>query len=161
MVDYYALLGVSPLASRDQIARAYRRRTVARHRGRVIALESQLRQMREAFETLGDPERRSAYDTELEAKRLPERSAEDDRLGREGRARVAAARAIGVASRRMSRRATAENGSVLRAITEAHEARERYEARVRRRRALIGRVLHTVWLATLTAAAWYLLGRLG
>jgi curved DNA-binding protein CbpA len=74
MVDYYALLGVSPLASRDQIARAYRRRTVARHRSRVIELEGQLRQMREAFETLSNPEQRRAYDTELDAKRLPERN---------------------------------------------------------------------------------------
>lgn len=161
MVDYYALLGVSPLASRDQIARAYRRRTVARHRSQVIELEGQLRQMREAFETLSNPEQRRAYDTELDAKRLPERATEDDRLRREGRVRVAVAREIGVASRRMGRQASVENAAALRAITEAHEARERHEARARRRKEVVSRTSQMVLLAALTAAAWYLLARLG
>lgn len=161
MVDYYALLGVSPLASRDQIARAYRRRTVSRHRARVIQLEDQLRAMREAFEILSDPDRRSAYDAGLDAARLPEQSAEDDRLRREGQIRVAAAREIGVASERIGRRATAENAAAIRALTEAHDARERHEARHRRQRAMAQRIAKVVWVAALTAAGWYLLGRLG
>ncbi|MCC6898658.1 MAG: J domain-containing protein [Polyangiaceae bacterium] len=161
MVDYYALLGVSPLASRDQIARAYRRRTVSRHRARVIQLEDQLRAMREAFEILSDPDRRSAYDAGLDAARLPEQSAEDDRLRREGQIRVAAAREIGVASERIGRQATAENAAAIRALAEAHDARERHEARSRRRRAMAQRIAKVVWVAALTAAGWYLLGRLG
>jgi len=87
--DYYELLGVSPHASKREIARAYRRRTVARHRNRVIQLEDQLKAMQQAYETLSDPERRREYDERRDQERAPARLAESELWRREGRLRAA------------------------------------------------------------------------
>ncbi len=59
--DFYELLGVSPDASGDEIRQAYRRlvRTVHPDMGGSAAL---FRMVQRAYETLGDPEQRAAYD---------------------------------------------------------------------------------------------------
>lgn len=63
--DYYALLGVTPTASSDQITQAYRslvrRYHPDRHQGDHRA-EDMLKQINEAYEVLSDPIQRRTYD---------------------------------------------------------------------------------------------------
>ena len=61
MTDLYALLGVAPGASEDEIRSAYHRRL------RFDAVETpegnqRMRELREAYEVLSDPEKRRTYD---------------------------------------------------------------------------------------------------
>jgi curved DNA-binding protein len=62
--DYYKILGVDRAASRDDIKRAYRR--LARKYHPDVSKESdaevRFKEMKEAYEVLKDPEKRSAYD---------------------------------------------------------------------------------------------------
>lgn len=63
--DYYKVLGVSPDASQDEIRKAYRRLTKKyhpdRHGGDKDA-EQKFKEITEAYEVLGDPEKRKQYD---------------------------------------------------------------------------------------------------
>ena len=63
--DLYQVLGVPPGASREQIAQAWRRRARAEHpdsRPRDAAAPARFRELAQAWQVLGDPVRRAAYD---------------------------------------------------------------------------------------------------
>jgi curved DNA-binding protein CbpA len=63
--DLYQLLGVPRGASSGEITRAWRRRAAAEHpdrRPRDAAAPARFRALTEAYQVLGDPARRSAYD---------------------------------------------------------------------------------------------------
>jgi curved DNA-binding protein CbpA len=64
----YQLLGVPPGASGGEITRAWRRRAAAEHpdrRPRDAAAPARFRALLEAYQVLGDPARRAAYDRSL------------------------------------------------------------------------------------------------
>ena len=66
--DLYELLGVSRGASREEIALAWRRRARAEHpdaRPADAAAPGRFRALAEAWQVLGDPARRAAYDRAL------------------------------------------------------------------------------------------------
>ena len=66
--DLYQLLGVSPDASREEIALAWRRRARDEHpdaRPADADAPSRFRALAEAWQVLGDPSRRAAYDRVL------------------------------------------------------------------------------------------------
>ena len=65
MNDYYATLEVSPLASDEEIKKAYRQLVLKYHPDRNQENTRAVRKMQEinvAFEVLGDPEKRKVYD---------------------------------------------------------------------------------------------------
>ena len=68
MNDDYAALEVSPLASDEEIKKAYRRLVLKYHpdrnQGNARALIRKMQGINAAFEVLGDPEKRKAYDLE-------------------------------------------------------------------------------------------------
>jgi curved DNA-binding protein CbpA len=66
--DLYQLLGVPRRASGGEITRAWRRRAAAEHpdrRPRDGAAPARFRALAEAYQVLGDPARRAAYDLSL------------------------------------------------------------------------------------------------
>jgi curved DNA-binding protein CbpA len=66
--DLYQLLGVPREASREEVAQAWRRLARAEHpdaRPRDAAAPDRFRVLAEAYEVLGDPARRAAYDRAL------------------------------------------------------------------------------------------------
>ena len=70
--DYYAVLGVEPGASEEQIRQAYRElvfvlppaRVPPEYEGARLRAEAQLKRVNEAYEVLSDPTRRAKYDRE-------------------------------------------------------------------------------------------------
>ena len=72
--DLYQLLGVTPGASREEIALAWRRRARAEHpdsRPGDAAAPGRFRALAGAWQVLGDPARRAAYDRALARERQP------------------------------------------------------------------------------------------
>ena len=66
--DLYRLLGVPREASREEIAQAWRRRARAEHpdaRPRDATAPDRFRVLAQAYQILGDPARRAAYDRAL------------------------------------------------------------------------------------------------
>ena len=72
--DLYQLLGVPREASRQEIALAWRRRARAEHpdaRPGDVAAPDRFRALAGAWQVLGDPARRAAYDPALARERTP------------------------------------------------------------------------------------------
>lgn len=67
MKNYYAILGVPPNAHAADIKRAYRRLALQYHPDKNPSPEAELffKEVNEAYETLGDPQLRYAYDQRL------------------------------------------------------------------------------------------------
>jgi curved DNA-binding protein CbpA len=66
MRDYYAILGVKPDATLQEIKRAYRRLARLHHPDlNKTALDDHIKRLNEAYEVLRDPARRAAYDAQL------------------------------------------------------------------------------------------------
>lgn len=65
--NYYSILGVSPTASQAEIKRAYRKLALAYHPDKNPNVNTDLiRQVNEAYNVLGDPSKRAAYDYRLQ-----------------------------------------------------------------------------------------------
>ncbi len=63
--DYYKMLGVGRQASQDEIKKAYRKLAMQYHPDRNpnnIEAENKFKEINEAYQALGDPEKRSHYD---------------------------------------------------------------------------------------------------
>ena len=74
--DLYQVLGVAPDASAGQIAAAWRRRARAEHpdaRPADTGAAARFRALAEAYQVLGDPARRAAYDRALVGGQQPAR----------------------------------------------------------------------------------------
>lgn len=85
--DYYAILGVPPTASRDEIHDVYRR-LARRHHPDVnppdeddVAANEFMRRLNEAYEVLNAPHRRAAYDRQRWAQAPPPRQETPSRTG--------------------------------------------------------------------------------
>lgn len=62
--DYYAILGVSKTATQEEVQRAYRKLARKYHPdiNKESTAEEKFKQINEAYEVLGDPEKRAKYD---------------------------------------------------------------------------------------------------
>ena len=63
MKDYFSILGVEPTASEDEIKRAYRSLAMKHHPDRG-GNQSKFQEIQEAYDVVGDADRRSQYDAE-------------------------------------------------------------------------------------------------
>lgn len=61
-MDYYNILGVTKTASQADIKKAYRKASMRWHPDRPDGDDRKFREINEAYDTLGDPEKRHAYD---------------------------------------------------------------------------------------------------
>ena len=63
--DYYATLGVEPDATPDEVKRAYRKLARKYHPdlNREPGTEARFKDLAEAYEVIGDAERRARYDS--------------------------------------------------------------------------------------------------
>jgi molecular chaperone DnaJ len=78
--DPYKVLGVRETASSEEVQEAYRRLAKAYHPDRSGEdTVNQFRAIQEAWETLGDPERRRAYDVEVRHERSRQTGRATDR----------------------------------------------------------------------------------
>jgi molecular chaperone DnaJ len=65
MKDYYEILGLSPDVAEEEIKRAYRKLAMKYHPDRNMGnpqCEERLKELNEAYQVLGDDERRTRYD---------------------------------------------------------------------------------------------------
>src|SRR5579864_2297021 len=66
MRDYYAVLGVKPDATLQEIKRAYRQLARLHHPDlNKAALDDHIKRLNEAYEVLRDPLKRAEFDTQL------------------------------------------------------------------------------------------------
>ena len=61
-MDYYSLLGVPKTASGDEIKKAYRKLAMQYHPDRNGGDDTKFKQIQEAYDTLGDAQKRNEYD---------------------------------------------------------------------------------------------------
>jgi len=62
MNDYYQVLGISKTASADEIKRAYRKKAHQYHPDKGGGDDAKFKEINEAYQVLGDSEKRSRYD---------------------------------------------------------------------------------------------------
>ncbi len=60
--DYYAILGVARSASADEMKRAYRKLALQHHPDKPTGDEEKFKDINEAYQVLGDPEKRRQFD---------------------------------------------------------------------------------------------------
>jgi molecular chaperone DnaJ len=60
--DYYSILGVSKTASQDEIKTAFRKLAHKYHPDKVGGNEAKFKEINEAYQVLGDPDKRAKYD---------------------------------------------------------------------------------------------------
>ena len=60
--DYYEILGVGRSASQDEIKKAYRKLAHEHHPDKAGGNETKFKELNQAYQTLGNPEKRSQYD---------------------------------------------------------------------------------------------------
>lgn len=60
--NYYEILGISKDASQDEIKKAYRKKSKELHPDTSTGDEEKFKQVREAYDTLSDPNKRQMYD---------------------------------------------------------------------------------------------------
>jgi molecular chaperone DnaJ len=62
--DYYEVLGISKSASQDEVKKAFRKLAMQYHpdRNKASDAESKFKEINEAYEVLGDSEKRRTYD---------------------------------------------------------------------------------------------------
>ena len=64
--DYYDILGVSKTASAEEIKKAYRKQALEwhpdRHKDNKEAAEKRFKEINEAYQVLGDPQKRQSFD---------------------------------------------------------------------------------------------------
>lgn len=62
-MDYYKSLNINKTASQEEIKKAYRKLAMEYHPDRNGGNDAKFKQINEAYETLGDPNKRRVYDT--------------------------------------------------------------------------------------------------
>lgn len=68
MKNYYTILEITDLASQEDVKKSYRRLVCKYHPDKThadAAYDDQIRDINEAYATLGDPEKRKDYDNEM------------------------------------------------------------------------------------------------
>lgn len=60
--DYYEVLGIDKSASQDEIKRAFRRQAVKLHPDKQTGDEAKFKELNEAYEVLGNEQKKQAYD---------------------------------------------------------------------------------------------------
>ncbi|KAJ2724394.1 hypothetical protein GGI07_001995 [Coemansia sp. Benny D115] len=81
--DYYAILGVSPSATSNEIRSAYMKKAVSVHPDRNTSptATQEFQQLADAYYTLSDPARRAAYDQQRPQERSSAHADADDVFG--------------------------------------------------------------------------------
>ena len=62
MSDYYSTLGIGKTATQDEIKQAYRKLAMKHHPDRTGGDDTKFKEIQAAYDTLGNPEKRSQYD---------------------------------------------------------------------------------------------------